>query len=66
MSFVAEVLVKLYFTAAHCTKIHKKFIRRKVRSSFKIMYFYIDEPKFLRNIQIFKKISAMYMGKYIF
>ena len=56
----------MYFTAAHCTKIHKKFIRRKVRSSFKIMYFYIDEPKFLRNIQIFKKISAMYMGEYIF
>jgi len=53
-------------TAAKSNKIHKKIIRRKVRSSFKRIDFFIDKLNFSRNMRIFKKNSVMYMGKYIF
>ena len=55
-----------YLTAAHYNKTHKKFIRRRMRSSFKRVYFFIIEPKFLKNMRIFKKILAMSMGKSTF
>ena len=35
-----------------------------VRSSFEAADFFIDEPIFLKNMRIFKKKSAKYMGKY--
>ena len=35
-----------------------------VRSSFEVADFFIDEPFFLKNMRIFKKKSAKYMGKY--
>ena len=34
--------------------------------SFRRIDFFLDEPKFLRNIPIFKRISAMYREKSIF
>ena len=66
MSFVASSLVKSYLTAAKPNKIHKKFIRRKVRSSFKRIDFFIDEPNFSKNMRIFKENSVMDMDKSIF
>ena len=66
MSFVASSLVKSYLTATRYNKIHKKFIRRKVRSSFERIDFFIDEPNFLRNMRIFKENSVMDMDKSIF
>ena len=35
-----------------------------MRSSFEAADFFIDEPIFLKNMRIFKKKSAKYMGKY--
>ena len=35
-----------------------------VRSSFEAADFFMDEPIFLKNMRIFKKKSARYMGKY--
>ena len=35
-----------------------------VRSSFEAADFFMDEPIFLKNMRIFKKKSAKYMGKY--
>ena len=46
-------------------KIHQKFIRRKMRSSFEGIDFFTDEPNSLRNIHIFKKNSATYGEKSI-
>ena len=60
MSFVAPSLVKSFLTATRYTKIHQKFIRRKMRSSLERIDFFIDEPNSLRNIQIFKKNSVKY------
>ena len=66
MSFVASTLVKSYFTATRYGKIHQKFVRRKMRSSFEIIDFFIFEPNFFRNMRIFKKKLAMKIGKSIF
>ena len=35
-----------------------------VRSSFEAADFFMDEPIFLKNMRIFKKKTAKYMGKY--
>ena len=43
-----------------------KIYSSKGACSFRRIDFFSDEPKFLRNIQIFKRISAMYGGKSIF
>ena len=43
-----------------------KIYSSKGACSFRRIDFFLDEPKFLRNIPIFKRISAMYKGKSIF
>ena len=48
-------LVKSYFAATRYTKIHIKFIHRKVRSSLEEIDFFKVELNFPRNMQIFKE-----------